>query len=145
MLSSFADPSVCLQVVFEAHSEGHRHYTLAMLLSPYSFTTTALVTDVHHWPHLWRSTLQCVGNISRTEMIRGRQTHQFLHLLYHNLLQVRSKQTDHSDWLQQDSKETRSTHQVWPPFYFKFDDLKKKKKDNSGSADWICMSYQIFQ
>ncbi|XP_011618262.2 transthyretin [Takifugu rubripes] len=35
-------------VVFEAHSEGHRHYTLAMLLSPYSFTTTALVTDVQH-------------------------------------------------------------------------------------------------
>ncbi|CAG01154.1 unnamed protein product [Tetraodon nigroviridis] len=35
-------------VVFEAHAGGHRHYTLAMLLSPYSFTTTALVSDVPH-------------------------------------------------------------------------------------------------
>nr|XP_046248067.1 transthyretin [Scatophagus argus] len=35
-------------VVFEAHAEGHRHYTLALLLSPYSYTTTAVVTDVHH-------------------------------------------------------------------------------------------------
>ncbi|XP_029356619.1 transthyretin isoform X2 [Echeneis naucrates] len=34
-------------VVFEAHAEGHRHYTLALLLSPYSFTTTAIVTDAH--------------------------------------------------------------------------------------------------
>lgn len=39
---------LCLQVVFEAHAGGHRHYTLAMLLSPYSFTTTALVSDVPH-------------------------------------------------------------------------------------------------
>uniref|UniRef100_A0A672Z4D3 Transthyretin n=1 Tax=Sphaeramia orbicularis TaxID=375764 RepID=A0A672Z4D3_9TELE len=35
-------------VVFEAHSEGHRHYTLALLLSPFSFTTTAVISDVHH-------------------------------------------------------------------------------------------------
>ncbi|XP_033821246.1 transthyretin [Periophthalmus magnuspinnatus] len=34
-------------VVFEAHTEGHRHYTLALLLSPFSFTTTALTVDVH--------------------------------------------------------------------------------------------------
>ncbi|XP_037624974.1 transthyretin [Sebastes umbrosus] len=34
-------------VVFEAHAEGHRHYTLALLLSPYSFTTTAVVTVAH--------------------------------------------------------------------------------------------------
>ncbi|XP_031167686.1 transthyretin [Sander lucioperca] len=35
-------------VVFEAHAEGHRHYTLAMLLSPYSYSTTAVVTNTHH-------------------------------------------------------------------------------------------------
>ncbi|XP_068449399.1 transthyretin [Clinocottus analis] len=34
-------------VVFEAHAEGHRHYTLALLLSPYSYTTTAVVVDAH--------------------------------------------------------------------------------------------------
>ncbi|KAM3876235.1 transthyretin [Diretmus argenteus] len=34
-------------VVFEAHAEGHRHYTLALLLSPYSYTTTAVVTNAH--------------------------------------------------------------------------------------------------
>ncbi|XP_071771063.1 transthyretin isoform X1 [Centroberyx gerrardi] len=34
-------------VVFEAHAEGHRHYTLALLLSPYSYTTTAVVTNTH--------------------------------------------------------------------------------------------------
>ncbi|CAL8347458.1 transthyretin [Gadus morhua] len=32
------------EVVFEAHGEGHLHYTLALLLSPYSFTTTAVVS-----------------------------------------------------------------------------------------------------
>ncbi|KAK0137484.1 Transthyretin [Merluccius polli] len=31
-------------VVFEAHGGGHRHYTLALLLSPYSYTTTAVVS-----------------------------------------------------------------------------------------------------
>ncbi|XP_034529517.1 transthyretin [Notolabrus celidotus] len=35
------------EVVFEAHAEGHRHYTLALLISPSSFTTTAVITDVH--------------------------------------------------------------------------------------------------
>ncbi|XP_049444763.1 transthyretin [Epinephelus fuscoguttatus] len=35
------------EMVFEAHAGGHRHYTLALLLSPFSFTTTAVVTDVH--------------------------------------------------------------------------------------------------
>ncbi|KAM6938594.1 LOW QUALITY PROTEIN: transthyretin [Lycodopsis pacificus] len=34
-------------VVFEAHAEGHRHYTLALLLSPYSYTTTAVAVDAH--------------------------------------------------------------------------------------------------
>ncbi|XP_068599540.1 transthyretin [Brachionichthys hirsutus] len=37
-----------VDVVFAAHTEGHRHYTLAMLLSPYSYTSTAMVTAVHH-------------------------------------------------------------------------------------------------
>ncbi|XP_076583136.1 transthyretin [Chaetodon auriga] len=36
------------EVVFEAHAGGHRHYTLALLLSPYSYTTTAVVTDAQH-------------------------------------------------------------------------------------------------
>uniref|UniRef100_A0A3Q3WF75 Transthyretin n=1 Tax=Mola mola TaxID=94237 RepID=A0A3Q3WF75_MOLML len=35
-------------VVFEAHAEGHRHYTLALLLSPFSYTTTAVVADANH-------------------------------------------------------------------------------------------------
>ncbi|KAI4828638.1 hypothetical protein KUCAC02_022718 [Chaenocephalus aceratus] len=35
------------EVVFEAHAGGHHHYTLALLLSPYSYTTTAVVTDAH--------------------------------------------------------------------------------------------------
>ncbi|XP_056133643.1 transthyretin isoform X2 [Lampris incognitus] len=34
-------------VVFQAHAEGHRHYTLALLLSPYSYTTTAVVVNAH--------------------------------------------------------------------------------------------------
>lgn len=38
---------VFLQVVFEAHAEGHRHYTLALLLSPFSYTTTAVVVKAH--------------------------------------------------------------------------------------------------
>ncbi|KAA8589889.1 hypothetical protein FQN60_013254, partial [Etheostoma spectabile] len=33
---------MCVQVVFDAHAEGHRHYTLALLLSPYSYSTTAV-------------------------------------------------------------------------------------------------------
>ncbi|XP_072552415.1 transthyretin [Salminus brasiliensis] len=35
-------------VVFEAHAEGHRHYTLALLLSPFSYTTTAVVVKAHN-------------------------------------------------------------------------------------------------
>uniref|UniRef100_A0A8C6UX09 Transthyretin n=1 Tax=Neogobius melanostomus TaxID=47308 RepID=A0A8C6UX09_9GOBI len=35
-------------VVFEAHADGHHHYTLALLLSPFSFTTTALTMDANH-------------------------------------------------------------------------------------------------
>ncbi|XP_010870615.1 transthyretin isoform X2 [Esox lucius] len=35
------------EVVFEAHAEGHRHYTLALLLSPFSYTTTAVVMNAH--------------------------------------------------------------------------------------------------
>ncbi|XP_035271403.1 transthyretin [Anguilla rostrata] len=34
-------------VVFQAHADGHRHYTLALLLSPFSYTTTAVVTNAH--------------------------------------------------------------------------------------------------
>ncbi|KAJ8383576.1 hypothetical protein AAFF_G00219560 [Aldrovandia affinis] len=34
-------------VVFEAHADGHRHYTLALLLSPFSYTTTAVITNSH--------------------------------------------------------------------------------------------------
>ncbi|NXC33280.1 TTHY protein, partial [Campylorhamphus procurvoides] len=32
-------------VVFTANDSGHRHYTIAALLSPYSYSTTAVVTD----------------------------------------------------------------------------------------------------
>ncbi|KAG7455192.1 hypothetical protein MATL_G00253920 [Megalops atlanticus] len=35
------------EVVFEAHAGGHRHYTLALLLSPFSYTATAVVTNTH--------------------------------------------------------------------------------------------------
>ncbi|MBN3303308.1 TTHY protein, partial [Amia calva] len=35
------------EVVFEANTDGHRHYTLALLLSPFSYTTTAVVTEAH--------------------------------------------------------------------------------------------------
>ncbi|KAM8744790.1 transthyretin isoform X1 [Acanthopagrus latus] len=35
------------EVVFDAHTEGHRHYTLALLLSPFSYTTTAVVSSAH--------------------------------------------------------------------------------------------------
>ncbi|XP_028817433.1 transthyretin [Denticeps clupeoides] len=34
-------------VVFDAHAGGHRHYTLALLLSPFSYTATAVVADAH--------------------------------------------------------------------------------------------------
>ncbi|XP_033010980.1 transthyretin [Lacerta agilis] len=32
-------------VVFTANDSGHRHYTIAALLSPYSYSTTAVVSD----------------------------------------------------------------------------------------------------
>nr|XP_041569828.1 transthyretin isoform X1 [Taeniopygia guttata] len=32
-------------VVFTANDSGHRHYTIAALLSPFSYSTTAVVTD----------------------------------------------------------------------------------------------------
>ncbi|XP_053104040.1 transthyretin [Hemicordylus capensis] len=32
-------------VVFNANDSGHRHYTIAALLSPYSYSTTAVVSD----------------------------------------------------------------------------------------------------
>ncbi|XP_041648043.1 transthyretin [Cheilinus undulatus] len=35
------------EVVFEAHAGGHRHYTLALLISPFSYTTAAVVSNVH--------------------------------------------------------------------------------------------------
>ncbi|KAK1173749.1 transthyretin-like isoform X1 [Acipenser oxyrinchus oxyrinchus] len=34
-------------VVFEANNDGHRHYTLAVLLSPFSYTTTAVISKAH--------------------------------------------------------------------------------------------------
>nr|7KJJ_A Chain A, TTR ancestor [unidentified]7KJJ_B Chain B, TTR ancestor [unidentified] len=34
-------------VVFTANDAGHRHYTIALLLSPYSYSTTAVVSDPH--------------------------------------------------------------------------------------------------
>ncbi|XP_043921383.1 transthyretin [Protopterus annectens] len=33
-------------VTFKAHTGGHQHYTIAVLLSPYSITTTAVVSSV---------------------------------------------------------------------------------------------------
>ncbi|KAM6148921.1 transthyretin [Erethizon dorsatum] len=33
------------EVVFTANDSGHRHYTIAALLSPYSYSTTAVVTN----------------------------------------------------------------------------------------------------
>ncbi|MGH0128657.1 UNVERIFIED_CONTAM: hypothetical protein FKN15_035735, partial [Acipenser sinensis] len=35
------------EVVFQANNAGHRHYTLAVLLSPFSYTTTAVVSKGH--------------------------------------------------------------------------------------------------
>ncbi|KAK6491071.1 transthyretin-like [Huso huso] len=35
------------EVVFQANNAGHRHYTLAVLLSPFSYTTTAVVSKAH--------------------------------------------------------------------------------------------------
>ncbi|KAL4646429.1 transthyretin-like [Arapaima gigas] len=34
------------EVTFKAHEQGHQHYILALLLSPFSYTTTAVVTKV---------------------------------------------------------------------------------------------------
>ncbi|KAG8570971.1 hypothetical protein GDO81_011488 [Engystomops pustulosus] len=34
-----------VDVVFPANDAGHRHYTIAVLLTPYSFSTTALVSE----------------------------------------------------------------------------------------------------
>ncbi|XP_068175064.1 transthyretin [Antennarius striatus] len=36
------------EVVFNADATGHHHYTLAMLLSPYSYTTTAVEMEARH-------------------------------------------------------------------------------------------------
>ncbi|KAM4705574.1 transthyretin [Rhinophrynus dorsalis] len=36
-----------VDVVFSANSAGHRHYTIAVLLTPYSFSTTAVVSEPH--------------------------------------------------------------------------------------------------
>ncbi|KAG9478976.1 hypothetical protein GDO78_012577 [Eleutherodactylus coqui] len=33
-----------IDVVFTANDAGHRHYTIAMLVTPYSFSSTAVVT-----------------------------------------------------------------------------------------------------
>ncbi|XP_068090829.1 transthyretin [Hyperolius riggenbachi] len=34
-----------VDVVFTANDAGHRHYTIAILLTPYSFSSTAVVSD----------------------------------------------------------------------------------------------------
>ncbi|XP_075684455.1 transthyretin [Rhinoderma darwinii] len=34
-----------VDVVFTANDAGHRHYTIAVLLTPYSFSTTAVVSE----------------------------------------------------------------------------------------------------
>ncbi|XP_053324366.1 transthyretin-like [Spea bombifrons] len=36
-----------VDVVFTANDAGHRHYTVATLLTPYSFTNTAVVSEPH--------------------------------------------------------------------------------------------------
>ncbi|MEE6464125.1 hypothetical protein FKM82_006185 [Ascaphus truei] len=36
-----------VDVVFTANDAGHRHYTIAVLLTPFSFSTTAVVSDPH--------------------------------------------------------------------------------------------------
>ncbi|KFV06277.1 Transthyretin [Tauraco erythrolophus] len=43
-LSPFHDYA---DVVFSTTDSGHRHYTIAALVSPYSYSTTAVVTDAH--------------------------------------------------------------------------------------------------
>ncbi|CAI9605002.1 unnamed protein product [Staurois parvus] len=35
-----------VDVVFTANDAGHRHYTIAVLLTPFSFSTTAVVSDL---------------------------------------------------------------------------------------------------
>lgn len=112
---------LCVQVVFEAHSEGHRHYTLAMLLSPYSFTTTALVTNIQHWPHLWTSTLQQrIIHILCTEITRSNRrisSHQLLYSMQTAEHQVRSRTKRHTSGL---------TSRIWQwCFYFTFNDQNK--------------------
>ncbi|KAK4825782.1 hypothetical protein QYF61_002345 [Mycteria americana] len=39
------DMDLLEQVVFTANDSGHRHYTIAALLSPFSYSTTAVVSD----------------------------------------------------------------------------------------------------
>ncbi|KAM8966889.1 transthyretin [Pelodytes ibericus] len=39
-------------VVFTANNTGHRHYTIAVLLTPYSFSTTAIVSAPHDKMHV---------------------------------------------------------------------------------------------
>ncbi|KAG8442104.1 hypothetical protein GDO86_011050 [Hymenochirus boettgeri] len=36
-----------VDVVFTANDAGHRHYTIAVLLTPFSFSTTAVVSEPH--------------------------------------------------------------------------------------------------
>ncbi|XP_063781298.1 transthyretin [Pseudophryne corroboree] len=40
-----------VDVVFTANDAGHRHYTIAVLLTPYSFSTTAVVSDLLQEAH----------------------------------------------------------------------------------------------
>ncbi|XP_078397266.1 transthyretin-like [Cetorhinus maximus] len=37
----------CVNVVFRADGSSHQHYTLALLLSPYSYSTTGVVKHAH--------------------------------------------------------------------------------------------------
>ncbi|XP_067887235.1 transthyretin isoform X2 [Heterodontus francisci] len=37
----------CVNVVFRVDGSNHHHYTLALLLSPYSYSTTGIVSDPH--------------------------------------------------------------------------------------------------
>ncbi|XP_048662547.1 transthyretin [Marmota marmota marmota] len=39
------EPFASGRVVFTANDSGHRHYTIAALLSPYSYSTTAVVSN----------------------------------------------------------------------------------------------------
>ncbi|GCB61201.1 hypothetical protein scyTo_0012873, partial [Scyliorhinus torazame] len=37
----------CVNVIFRVDASAHQHYTLALLLSPYSYSTTGVIRDAH--------------------------------------------------------------------------------------------------